>query len=120
MFGVELNGEVLAASVDIPPGLVGLFASQQAGFFVELSRPFGRGALRTMPESFLSVGARLEGVDLDRDLAGDSRIQVTTGVHFHPSPESVLKLDYRRSRARDRFHNSSEGAALQLSLTSYF
>ncbi len=118
--GLEWNGELTVVSVDIPPGLVGLFASRQAGGFVEAARAFAHGALRTMPASYFSVGARLEGVDLDRDLAGDSRVQVTTGAHFHPSPESVIKLDYRRGRSRDRFNNSSESAAVQLSLTSYF
>lgn len=118
--GIEWSGELAVISADIPPGLVGLFASRQAGWFVETTRSFGHGGLRTMPASYFSVGARVEGVDFDRDLAGDSRVQVTTGVHFHPSPESVLKLDYRRSRSRDRFNNSSEGAAVQLSFTSYF
>lgn len=118
--GFEWNGEVAAIAVDVPPGLVGLFASRQAGFFAEVTRPFARGAFRAMPAAFLSAGARVEGVDFDRDLAGDSRIGITTGVHFHPSPESVLKLDYRRERSRDRFHNPSEGAAILLCLTSYF
>ncbi len=120
LLGLEWNGEVAAVTVDIPAGLIGLFASRQAGFFVEVTRAFGHRWLHGMPGAFLSAGARLEGIDLDRDLAGDSRVQLTTGVHLHPSRESVLKLDYRRSRSRDRFHNPSEGAAVQMSLTSYF
>jgi hypothetical protein len=99
---------------------VGLFASRQAGWFAEVTRSFARGFLRSMPAAHVSVGARVEGVDFDRDVAGDSRVALTTGVHLHPSPESVLKLDYRRERSRDRFHNASEGAAIQLCLTSYF
>jgi hypothetical protein len=118
--GFAWNAEVAAVSVDIPLGLEGLFASRQAGFFAEVTRPFARGIFRGMPGAFLSTGARVEGVDFDRDIAGDSHIAVTTGVHFHPSPESVLKLDYRRGRSRDRFHNPSEGAAVKLCLTSYF
>ena len=68
------------------------------------------------------LGVNVYGLSyhFDRDLAGDSKIAFTTGVHFHPSPESVLKLDYRRDRSRDRFHNPSEGAAILMSLTSYF
>ena len=118
--GFAWNGEIAAISVDIPPGLEGLFASRQAGFFAEVARPFAHGAFATMPAAFFSAGVRVEGVDFDRDLAGDSKIALTTGVHFHPSPESVLKLDYRRDRSRDRFHNPREGAALLLCLTSYF
>jgi hypothetical protein len=118
--GLAWNGEVAAISIDIPPTLTGLFASRQAGFFAEVTRPFARGFLRSMPAAFLSAGARLEGVDFDRDLAGDSHVAVTTGVHFHPSNDSVLKLDYQRGRRRDRFDNASEGAAVKLCLTSYF
>lgn len=118
--GLAWNGEVAAISVDIPPALTGLFASRQAGFFAEVTRPFARGFLRAMPAAFLSAGARVEGVDFDRDIPGDSHIAVTTGVHFHPSNDSVLKLDYSRGRSRDRFDNAGEGAAVKLSLTSYF
>lgn len=118
--GLAWNGEVAAIAVDIPPALEGLFASRQAGFFAEVTRPFARGFLATMPAAFLSAGARIEGVDFDRDLPGDSHIAVTTGVHFHPSNDSVLKLDYQRGRTRDRFDNPSEGAAVKLCLTSYF
>ncbi|NOT32822.1 MAG: hypothetical protein HOP12_01495 [Candidatus Eisenbacteria bacterium] len=120
LLGLEWNAEVAAVSIDVPAGLAGLFASRQGGFFVEASRPFGRALVRTLPSSYLAAGVRLEGIDLDRDLEGDSTIQLTSGLRFHPTPESVLKLDYLRSRARDRFNNAAEGAALRFSMTSYF
>jgi len=118
--GLDWNGEAAAIRVEIPSGLSGLNASRQAGFFVETTRSFGQGWFGGMPEAFLSAGARFEGIDFDRDLAGDSQIQLTAGVNLHPSREAVLKFDYGRSRSRDRFNNAAEGAALKLSLTSYF
>ncbi len=120
VLGLDWNGEVAAVSVEIPSGLVGLYASRQSGFFVEVTRAFAHGWLGGMPDAFFSAGARFEGIDQDRDLEGDSRVQFTAGVNLHPSREAVLKLDYSRSRSRDRFNNAAEGAALKLSLTSYF
>jgi hypothetical protein len=116
----DWNGEVTAVSVEIPTALVVLFASRQAGFFLDVTRPFGHGWFRGMPEAFLSAGARFEAIDLDRDLEGDSSVQLTAGVNLHPTRGSALKLDYLRNRARDRFNNAVEGAALKLSLTTYF
>ncbi len=120
LLGLEWNGEAAAVEVDVPPGLGGIYASRQSGFFVESRRVFGRRWIPSMPAASFSAGARVEGVDFDRDLAGDSRIQLTGGLHFRPTPETVFKLDYARSRSRDRFHNPAEGAALKFSLTSYF
>jgi hypothetical protein len=53
-------------------------------------------------------------------LDGDSSVQLTAGVNLHPTRGSALKLDYLRNRTRDRFNNAVEGAALKLSLTTYF
>ena len=120
VLGLDWNGEATSVSVEIPSALSGLFASRQAGFFVDVTRPFGHGWLRGMPEAFLSAGARFEAIDLDRDVDGDSSTQLTAGVNLHPTRGSSLKLDYLRNRTRDRFNNAVEGAALKLSLTTYF
>ena len=120
LLGLDWNGEAAAVSVEIPSALTGLFASRQAGFFIDVTRPFGHGWLRGMPEAFLSAGARFEAIDLDRDVDGDSSTQLTAGVNLHPTRGSSLKLDYLRNRTRDRFNNAVEGAALKLSLTTYF
>ena len=118
--GLEWNGEAAIVEVEIPPGLGGIFASRQSGFFLETRRVFGRRWIRPMPAASFSAALRAEGVDFDRDLAGDSRIQLTGGLHFRPTPETVFKLDYARGRNRARFNNPVETAALKFSLASYF
>ncbi len=120
LLGLEWNGEAAVVEVDVPPGLAGLHASRQSGFFLETRRVFGRHWIRALPAASFSAAVRAEGVDFDRDLAGDSRVQLSGGVHFRPTPETVFKLDYVRGRSRDRFHNPAEAAALKFSLTSYF
>ena len=118
--GLEWNGEAAVVEVEIPPGLVSIYASRQSGFFLESRRVFGQRWIHALPAASFSAALRAEGVDFDRDLAGDSRVQLTGGLHFRPTPETVFKLDYARGRSRDRFNNPFEAAALKFSLTSYF
>jgi hypothetical protein len=120
LLGLVLSGEFAAVSVDIPAGLEGLYASRQAAYYLDCTLPFGRGWFGTMPDAFLSAGVRLEAVDMDRGRDGDATAQVTAGVNFHPSSQSALKLDYVRNQSRDRFNNAAQGAAVKLSLTTYF
>ena len=118
--GLELSGEAVTASVDIPPGLRGIYASGQRGLYVQAVRDFGRGWVRTMPGSFFEVGTRLDAVDYDTDLIGDLAQRITVGLNFRPTEEAVLKLDYVRGRTRDRFNNLGENAGVLFSIATYF
>jgi hypothetical protein len=118
--GVELRGEAAFARIDVPASLEGIYASRQRGFFAEALRTFGRGWIRTMPQSSFAAKARADYVDFDARLVGQSSAQVTGGLNFRPTDDSVLKLDYVRGRGRDRFNNLAEHAFLLFSIASYF
>jgi hypothetical protein len=118
--GLRLMGEAATARIEVPPGLVGIYASKQRGLYLQAMRRFGRGWVRTMPGSFFAAGARLDVVDFDADIPGDSERRLSLGLNFRPTEDSVLKLDLVRGRARDRFNNSSEDAALLFSIATYF
>ncbi|HUG00856.1 MAG TPA: hypothetical protein VML95_03275 [Longimicrobiales bacterium] len=118
--GFTLTAEAATVDVDIPPGLVGIFASGQRGVFADLVRPFGRGWFRTLPASYLAAAARVDAVDFDTDRPGDSTWRVTAGLNFHPTPESAVKLDLVRGGTRDRFENRGDHAGVQFSLATYF
>lgn len=117
---VEVSGEAVVADIGIPRGLEGIYASGQRGFYLQAVRPFGRGWMRALPRSYFSVGARVDHVDFDTDLAGDAVGQVTLGVNFRPTDDSVLKLDYVRGRTWDRFNNRGDAAGLLFSIATYF
>jgi len=120
ILGVRLSGEAALASIDIPPGLDGIYANRQNGFYVEAVRPFLHGWLRTMPRSELAAKLRWDFVDYDARRRGQTAAQLTAGLNFRPTAESVLKLDYVRGRGRDEFNNLAHFAFVLFSIATYF
>jgi hypothetical protein len=120
LFGVRVSGEAAYATIDVPTGLSGIYASRQHGVYVEGIRDFGRGWIRTMPASGFALKARFDYVDFDAQLPGQTAAQLTVGVNFRPTQDSVLKLDYVRGRGRDRFNNLAEHAFVLASVATYF
>lgn len=120
VIGVNMSGEAALVRLDVPDGLSGIYASRQRGFYLEAVRPFGRGWVKTMPTSSFAGKVRVEAVDFDEDLTGQTTTQLSLGVNFRPTQDSVLKLDYVRGRGRDRFNNLGEHAFVLLSVATYF
>lgn len=118
--GVRIVGEAAVASIDVAPGLRGIYADRQHGWYVEGVREFGRQWLRALPTSSFAVKLRWDYVDFDARLRGRSAAQFTGGVNFRPTAESVLKLDYVRGRGRDEFNNRADHAFVLASLATYF
>ena len=120
LLGVQVAGEVATANIDVPPGLRGIYAERQRGWYVEGLREFGRGWVPTMPTSSFALKARWDFVDFDTQLEGQTAAQVTMGFNFRPTQESVIKLDYVRGRGRDEFNNRADHAFVLASLATYF
>ena len=118
--GLQLSGEAVTARIDISPGLQGIYASRQSGLYLQAIHDFGRGWVRTMPESRFEIGARYDAVDFDLDLRGDTVRRGTFGLNFRPTEDTALKLNYLRGRSRDRFNNSGEQAGVLFSIATYF
>ena len=120
MIGIRLTGEAALAAIDVPPGLAGIYASRQRGMYAEAVRPFGRGWVRTMPSSSFAAKARFDYVDFDTDAAGQETRQVSLGLNFRPTQDSVLKFDYVRGRSRNEFNTAADHAFVLFSLATYF
>jgi len=120
LLGVQLSGEAARASIDVASGLSGIYASKQQGVYAEAVRPFGRGLVRTMPSSSFAAKVRLDYVDFDADHVGQETRQISLGLNFRPTQDSVLKLDYVRGRSRDEFNSPSDHAFILFSLATYF
>ena len=118
--GLQVSGEAVAATIDMSPGLEGIYASSQRGLYLQAIRDFGRGWVRTMPQSRFEVGARYDVVDFDLDVTGDTVRRGTLGLNFRPSEDTALKLNYVLGRTRDRFNNPGEQAQMLFSIATYF
>jgi hypothetical protein len=118
--GVRLSGEATTVRVELPPSLNGLFASRQRGAYIEAVRDIRRGLQPGLPNSVIAAKLRIDAVDFDTELRGDAVAQVSAGVNYRPTPDTVIKFDFVRGRAWDRFNNASEFAKLLASVATYF
>lgn len=118
--GFRLSGELAAVHVEIPVALSGIYASLQGGAFVQLSRHLGGGGPDGVTDRGFTAALRVDAVDLDRDLRGDSARSLTLGLDWRPIPESGVKLAFTRGEQRDRFNNLSAFATLEFMFTSWF
>lgn len=120
VFGVRVNGEAARATLDVPAGLNGIYASEQRGLYVEGVRDVWRGRIATMPQSTFAMKARFDYMDFDSDRVGTSIAQLTVGLNFRPTQDSVIKFDLVRGRGRDEFNNLGQHAFVLASLATYF
>lgn len=120
LLGIQFAGEGAIATINVPPGLRGIYAERQHGWYVEGLREFGRGWVRTIPNSVFGVKARWDLVDFDSRIEGSSTAQVTLGANFRITRESVIKFDYVRGRGRDQFNNLARHAFILGSVATYF
>jgi hypothetical protein len=120
VLGVQLMGEGALARLEVPDGLIGIYAERQHGMYAEAVREFGKGWLATMPNSAFAAKLRFDYVDFDVERAGSSTAQLSAGINFRPTRDSVLKFDFIRGRGRDEFNNRAEHAWFLASIATYF
>lgn len=118
--GIALSGELALASIDVPPGLAGIYASSQRGAYLDAEWSFGRDWVRAMPQSSFSAKLRYDWVDFDADQPGQSLRQVSAGINFRPTSDTVLKFDVVRGRSHDEFENPADHVRLLFSMATYF
>jgi hypothetical protein len=118
--GVTLQGELATASIEVPPGLVGIFATRQRGVYLDASLPFGEGWVRAMPASSFTAKVRFDAIDFDADRPGQSLHQVSVGINFRPTQDTALKFDVVRGRSSDEFNVGAQHARVLMSLATYF
>lgn len=113
-------GEAARASVDIPSSLSGVFAEDQAGYYLEGSVILFENALPNISSSHFRAVVRWDDVDFDLDTDGDTLRRLTLGANFRVAGDTVFKLDYQYNWARDAFNNPGNTGAILFSVASYF
>lgn len=116
----DFRGEFAQAKVDVPSSLLGIYAEKQRGAYGQMTYRFGSHFFKLIPESYWTAVVRLEGVDFDTDIIGDSHHRLTLGLNFRPISDTVFKLDYRREWFRDRVNTLTHGAGISFGMATYF
>jgi hypothetical protein len=118
--GIRITGEAADVRVDVPPSAEFIYAARQRGAYLEVAHNFGVALVRTMPDSYFTVKARLDAVDFDTRARGDAVRQLSVGANFRPTHDTALKLDYVRGRSRDNLNIAGDHAFLLFSIATYF
>jgi len=119
-FGLDLAAEAGVAFIDIPPGLIGLYAEDQWGASLEASRTLWDPLFGNWKSSALRVALRGDAVDLDRGLLGDSRHRVMASLNVHHRPYAIARFGWYYELRRDRFDNETPHAGVTFTAASYF
>ena len=119
--------EFALARIEVPASLASTHGDRQWGVHVDAVVPIVRFRLLGLSNSSLAVGARFEHVDYhggelrNGDRAGDDVTALAGSLALRPGTDTVFRLNYASSWARDLLRNApARSASLQLGLATYF
>ena len=118
--GFRLFSEAAYAFIDVPSGLAPLYAQQQYGASLEAVRPLFDPLFRGWTGSRMNAGLRLDSVDFDRSIQGDSRSRLSASLSVFPRPAAVTRFGWYYEIRRDRFDNPTHLGGVTFTAASYF
>jgi len=124
----HLVGEWAWVNVNIGEGVGQQFGSKQQGGFIDIIQPVLKRELLGFRNAVLNVACRLEYVDWNvgtfMETGGniaDDLWAIVPGVSFRPTPQTVIRLNYRRQWQEDLLGNPpSNTGGIQFGISSYF
>lgn len=123
-----INAEWAWIKVDVPGTYSEQFGSKQQGGYIDLVQPVLRGNIAGYEKSVINAALRLEYVDWNNDYfkstggkISDHVYSIMPAISFRPTPQTVLRLNYRYNFKTDLLGNRpSKLAAIQFGFSSYF
>jgi hypothetical protein len=114
--------------VDVPATYTEQFGNRQCGGFADFIQPLLRKRILTWEEAVLNVACRIEYVDWNRGefnstggRIGDETWSIMPAIGFRPTPQTVIRFNYRYQQTRDIFGNPPEiTGTFNLGLSTYF
>ncbi len=139
VFAIDMNTELRATRtrfigewawvlVDVPETFTQQYGSRQQGGFLDIVQPVVRGTILGFDKAVLNIALRLESVDRNVGTfnetggdIGDDVLAIVPAISFRPSPETVIRLNYRHMREHDLLGNPpSITGGFQFGVASYF
>ena len=121
-------GEWAWVNLNIPDTYGQQFGRSQQGGFVDFVQPVLRRTIFGFRNSVFNVACRLEYGDWNvgsfketGDSIGDNFWAVVPAISFRPTPQTVLRFNYRREWQRDFLNNpAANTGGIQFGISSYF
>jgi len=118
--GFDLFTEAAVALIDVPSGLEALYAQQQYGGSIELTRALREPIFTGWTHSRLTGALRVDAVELDPSVLGYSRTRLSASLNVRHVPLGVIRFGWYYEIARDRFNNVTPKAGVTLTTAAYF
>ena len=123
-----INGEWAWVNVDIADTYTEQFGRKQQGGFIDIVQPIIKKPMFDFEKAVLNAAVRVEYVDWNKgtfkstgDNISDHIFSVIPAISWRPTPQTVLRLNYRFNRQTDLLGNPpSRVGAIQFGLSTYF
>jgi hypothetical protein len=123
-----LNGEWAWVNVDVPDTYSEQFGHRQQGGFIDIVQPVVHTPIFGFEKSVMNLALRLEYVDWNRGLfistgtnISDDIVSLVPAVTWRPTPQTVLRLNYRHNWQQDILGNPAKKmTGFQFGLSTYF
>lgn len=124
----NIIGEAAWVWVDVPATYTQQFGNSQFGGFVDVVQPLVKGRILGWENAVINLALRAEYVDWNRETlretkqrAGEDLWSFMPAVSFRPTPQTVVRFNYRYMKERDIFKNPAERTdGFILGVSSYF
>lgn len=121
-------GEWSWIALDVPTTFTQQYGDKQTGGFIDFVQPIIKGKLLGFNSAIFNVACRLEYVDWNvsefketGNSIGEHIWAIVPAVSFRPSPQTVVRLNYRYMQQTDILGNlPSNIGGIQLGLATYF
>jgi len=123
-----INGEWAWVHVDVPDTYTEQFGRKQQGGFVDIVQPVLKKPMMGFENAVLNLAVRLEYVDWNKGTfkstggnISDDVYAIVPAISWRPTPQTVIRLNYRRNRQQDILGNPpATTAGFQFGFSTYF
>ncbi len=128
----SVTGEWAWIFVDVPETYTQQYGNKQHGGYIDFVHPLLQRKMFGWENAVINLGCRLEYVDWNvgkfretHTNIGDDTWSIVGAVSFRPTPQTVIRLNYRHQRTHDLLGNSlgtppARTGGFSLGISTYF
>lgn len=123
-----ITGEWAWVYVDVPETYTQQYGSKQYGGFIDIVQPIYKGEIAGWENSSFNIACRVEYVDWNvgtfretGDTIGDNLWSIMPALSFRPTPQTVLRFNYRYQLQNDVLDNDfAKTGGFNFGISTYF